>query len=488
MKKISLIKIVITTLFINILLMGCKKIEDVVDLTPTQLILQDNSLLSLTDYRNALRTVYARVRDTQSDLLSSLDRVSDDVKRGATTNGEGLNYLGFVFASIEPEIVSVWVNSYYAINLLNVVIEKLPSLNVSGANDVLLKNNILGEAYALRGFIHLDLTRFFCRSYLLYGGSELGVPYVKEPLVSTAQPSRNTLDECYNNILSDFNTATGLLTVSTLSTANHILITEQAVEALKARLFLYKGDWNQAITQSTLAIGLAPPLATAAVFPTMWNDTEALGEVIFKLKVIPVDGIGLFFGRRALDETAATITIRVSPVDNLLGLYGSDVRRNSYFGVIPAASLPAGIGDQNVVFKYRGPTSSRGMADFKVIRTAELYLIRAEAYARLGQKANAQIDMNAVRSQRITSGFVAEDYTGLTDAQVITRIMSERRREFAFEGHRTIDLRRNNIPVARGADCTLGCNVPVTDFRFQTFPIPQTEILANKNMVQNPGY
>ncbi len=71
---------------------------------------------------------------------------------------------------------------------------------------------------------------------------------------------------------------------------------------------------------------------------------------------------------------------------------------------------------------------------------------------------------------------------------LLDAILVERRRELAFEGHRWHDLKRRNLPIVRGADCSATqCELPADDYRF-TLPIPQVELAGNVNMEQNPGY
>ena len=83
-------------------------------------------------------------------------------------------------------------------------------------------------------------------------------------------------------------------------------------------------------------------------------------------------------------------------------------------------------------------------------------------------------------------------FSNLEDA--INEILTERRLELAYEGHRYIDLKRTrsitNDGIDRdGADCggSIPCNLIATDYRF-TFPIPVAELNANTNITQAPGY
>ena len=80
-----------------------------------------------------------------------------------------------------------------------------------------------------------------------------------------------------------------------------------------------------------------------------------------------------------------------------------------------------------------------------------------------------------------------------TGAQVLTDILDERAKEFAFEGYRFWDLMRLNKtfvkPQAQDAANLISTSVSVAPGNAnRLFPIPNDEILVNPNIVQNPGY
>ncbi|HUC81230.1 MAG TPA: RagB/SusD family nutrient uptake outer membrane protein, partial [Flavisolibacter sp.] len=146
-----------------------------------------------------------------------------------------------------------------------------------------------------------------------------------------------------------------------------------------------------------------------------------------------------------------------------------------------------GTKSQYLVNKYIGgnPTSP-GLADIKLFRTGEMYLIRAEARAE--STGDAAGDLNTLRAARI-NGYTAQTFAD--KPTLITAIMTERFKELAFEGHRFYDLRRRNLPVQRPAEDAVNASGSVLLNPSQaqySFPIPATEVQINKNTVQNPNY
>jgi hypothetical protein len=124
-----------------------------------------------------------------------------------------------------------------------------------------------------------------------------------------------------------------------------------------------------------------------------------------------------------------------------------------------------------------------GVVNFKSFRVAEMYLIRAEANARLNNDAAALQDLNALREARI-AGYTPEVLSG---SALIDAIGVERRKELVGEGHRFFDLKRTTRTVQRSS-CSDYCTLPPSS-RAWTWPIPQPEIDANPSILpQNPGY
>jgi hypothetical protein len=197
---------------------------------------------------------------------------------------------------------------------------------------------------------------------------------------------------------------------------------------------------------------------------------------------------------RGTSASASNIgTVVWAPSSKLWDSYDqtNDIRFSSYLKSEP---LLAAVGRQpRIVQKYAGTTYAtpgENVADAKIFRTGEMYLIRAEARAELGQFTganSAESDINTLRAARIAG------YTPVTFASkdaAIDAIMLERFKELAFEGHRFWDLRRRNLPVTRiGTDApsATGATLSAGHFRF-ILPIPNAEMQANKLMVQNAGY
>jgi hypothetical protein len=141
-----------------------------------------------------------------------------------------------------------------------------------------------------------------------------------------------------------------------------------------------------------------------------------------------------------------------------------------------------------IVTKFPNTNNNSDKDDVKIMRYAELLLILAESYARTNDDANARTRLNQVAQVRDLS------FTGYTSsgATLIEDIITERRKELAFEGDRYWDLTRLNRDVVRinlnnNYPPSTPLTLPVTSHK-RIWPIHQTELDINPNITQNPGY
>jgi hypothetical protein len=127
-------------------------------------------------------------------------------------------------------------------------------------------------------------------------------------------------------------------------------------------------------------------------------------------------------------------------------------------------------------------TSGSTYRDMYILRLAETYLLRAEAYVLKGEKALAADDVNQVRSRSKAKAITAGEAT-------LEFLLDERARELVYEEHRRITLHRMGLLVERVRKYNDLNRDDIKDFH-DLWPIPNTDIEANKDakIDQNPGY
>lgn len=134
---------------------------------------------------------------------------------------------------------------------------------------------------------------------------------------------------------------------------------------------------------------------------------------------------------------------------------------------------------------YKGAYTSTLFPFFSGIATDEIYLIRAECYARKGDKVSALNDLNTLLTKRYNGTFVP--FTAVDANDALAKILIERRKELLMRGLRFIDIRRLNKEGANIVPTRLISgqlySIPPNDNRY-ALPIP-LDVINQSGMQQN---
>jgi hypothetical protein len=448
------------------------------EVQPSTSLIQDFVFTTVTDLEQGLLSAYASWDGGNTMYINAL--LSDEVKISSENRGQGQSEFKYQYSSGTE---TFGFNAFYSTSRkANIVLTAAPKIVAKSAADETRKQGIMAEALALRAVAHFELLQRFGPAG--YSPSALGVTYVQSVLPIGDKPSRMTVGEDVAAIEKDLadaksNTALSTVPVNTVGYGN-IRISKSFIAGMQARVALYKRDWTNAEAFASEAISSSgKTLATGSNFNNIWNDNSISTEpeVFLRLKRTGT-GIGVLWQ----DENG---DVFLEPSDKLKQQYNrtTDLRFSAYFQITPAGP---GI-DTALVKKFS--ISSRGpkIVDVKVMRVAEMYLIRAEARAEQNNLTGASSDINALRIARIT-GYTNITYTDKTAA--VNDIINERYKELAFEGFRFFDLKRRQLSVNRlpsDVASSVWLNLTAGDYRF-ALPIPQSERQANPNQQQNPNY
>jgi hypothetical protein len=351
-------------------------------------------------------------------------------------------------------IASAWTAIYRTILSANYIIDIVPRLT-----DPLLteakKNQFQGEAYFIRALSYFDLAK-------AWGGVQL----ITSPTYSKSDQEgirRSNLAETYAQVLSDLDKAEALLP----NTVNRNKATQKTVWALKARFYLYQQDWVKAESYAGKIIDDATNYKLLKPYSAFFaNNVTATAESVFELAYSTSFKNGHYNwwlppalgGRREWAPNSNLVTLLNDPA--------TGGNRNTLI----AQTAPPGNLWYGKLY-YRNPT---GTDPAYLIRVAELYLIRSEARVKQTKLTQALEDLNAVRDRAGLSPTSAA-----TTEAILLAIENERRLEFAFEADRWFNL------VRTGRVTTV---LNITDPNKFVFPIPVSEIIADKYLDPNLGY
>lgn len=466
MKTPKKIILIIMTMFF----MSCSK--SFLELTPQQSVSDLNALTNIGDLNSTVTGIYNEISGSPyygRYMLLIPEVMADNVKQNSQAN-RIIDYAQHVMNKSDVDAANLWTSMYRAINSANNIINSDIPVTAAIQAD---KDHIIGEAYALRGLIYFDMVRMYAQHYTYTSGaSHLGVPLILD-FDPKRKPQRNTVKEVYEQVISDMTKATTLMKSASRS-KNSNTLSSTSVKALLARVYLYKEDWVNAEIMATAVIGSSYSLVTNSNYAKLWS-TDNSTESIFEISMTTSDNRG--------SNSIAGLYIKeiygdYLPSKDVVSLYNASDLRLSTFKTDP---LLVGAYASLRVNKY---PDIIGNDNVKVIRLAEIYLIRAEARAFLGTNVlGAQQDLDVVRKRALPSAAT----TTATDQALKDEIMLERRLELCFEGQRLWDLMRKKMGIVRTQCTSAKCSIPYGD-NTNVLPIPQFETDTNPNITQNPGY
>ncbi|WP_276480519.1 RagB/SusD family nutrient uptake outer membrane protein [Paraflavitalea pollutisoli] len=442
--------------------------EKQLDITPPDGIEEDNAMTNVPDLEKAMIGAYAQINGSYDNDIYANALYSDEATLPLENNtGRGVIAYRWQTDPGIGEVTATWFSYAFGVDRANRIIAAADKLKGKTAAEETQRLRVKGEAIGMRAFCELQVLINFAEN--LQPGSK-GVPYIYEAKIQ--KPKRETVSTVLTNVQKDIIDAIALIPAGF---GDRNRITLLALYAMQARASLYQKNWDLAISAATTVIN-ALPLATRAQYPSIWTD-EINTEVVWKHKRTEGQSrLGDVFYDRAQNK------IMYGVANELASLYAAeDVRYES-------TVLDLGGGRLAVGKYWGGDANEPGRADVKVFRTAEMYLIRAEAYAEKEQLISGSADLNNLRARRI-DGYTNESFG--TKSSLIDAIMMERYKELAFEGQRMNDLRRKLWPVTRNPeDATNALGAVLLNPTDKTYywPIPADEILANENMEQNPTY
>lgn len=463
---------------------SCKK-----ELTksPYNAVLQEQAFKNETDFQNAAKGIYQRIAFSQGyyggDMVIVPDLLSDNLITNANGRGTFVNTSRWLYNG--DNTIGLFATGYSIIRAANGVLANIDNGVLSGTT----KDNLKGEALALRAWVHFDIARAFAKvpTNTINPAVDLGIPYVTG-IDASSVPAREPIADVYNKIVKDLTDALPLVTTSS-STVAAGRINKAAVAGILAKVYLYMGKYQEAVDAATISLNINSNVGSRSNLAGVFKDATNEG-VLFKTRILDKDRVTI--GVNYSQTGTSGVKSEFVATKDFYDMYSADdIRKSVYFQVSPYQGI-----NQIHIAKYFGRASGNvNTVDAKVLRVADVLLIRAEAYARLNKVTEALNDLNALKAQRY-SPYVP--FAG-TQAETLTEILKERRLELAFEGDRFFDLKRLNLPVVRDAIDgdkadgsgtkfpSFAVTLPVDDHRFE-LPIPQTEINVNPNMKQNPGY
>ncbi len=332
----------------------------------------------------------------------------------------------------KSRVNGIWSQLYKIINNANIVIAHADKVD----GDANAKQALKGQALALRANSYLTLASFYQFSYLKDSTAK-AVPVYTEPANSTTQGQpRATLKQVYELIFSDLIQAEQLL--SGYQRTAKYKINLDVVEGLLARAYLNTGRWGLAAAKA-VAARKNYPLMSGSDYTKGFNDVNN-SEWIWGHPEIPSQSNGSYSFHFLDVSSAGSYYYSFMADPHFMELFDDGDYRKALFSWNGVPGREGYL--QYKKFLFRNDLT----ADLVLMRSAEEYLVEAEANARLNNLQAGATALNVLKAARNAKPF---DITGKTQQDLIDAVLIERRKELWGEGFGLADIIRNQLAVVR---------------------------------------
>lgn len=382
--------------------------DDYLDVTPIGKVIPE----TLPQFRAVLTTGYSvypqhkSLTEVRADELT-MNEFSDDF----------IYYRDiYIWKDSNPDKITTtfqYQNLYTVIFYTNVIINEASKKIETSAE----RDQLIGEAYALRAMAYFDLVNLFAKPYnAATAANDKAVPLALEIDLEQAFVPE-TVEIIYNQIISDTNKAEKLLNVASQPKGLNYRFSKSSLYSLESRIYLYQKQWQKSLDAANKALAINNNLIDLNATKVLANRYDGAESIL------------------ALENTFINSLKAASYASpDLIAAYNktTDLRYSLYF-------LASGSR-----FRIQKGGEDAQKCSF---RSSELYLTKAETLLELNNLADAKTTVKTFIAKRYTPAGLNDLTTSLdamNAADLATFISDERRREFVAEGHRWFDLRRTS--------------------------------------------
>ncbi|OOV19272.1 RagB/SusD family nutrient uptake outer membrane protein [Flavobacterium sp. LM4] len=382
--------------------------DDYLDITPVGRVIPE----TLDQYRAVLTRGYDAYPEHKSLTAVRTDELT------MNEFGDEINLFKdiYIWKDANPDRSTItfhYQDLYTVIFYTNVIINDASSKLADSPE----KNQLIGEAHALRALAYFDLINLFGKPYnATTAASDKGVPLALQvDLEQVFVPK--SVEVIYNQIISDTNKAEELINLNSQPTGKNYRFSKVALYSLESRIYLYQQQWQKSFDAANKALVINNTLVDLKATPVLATKYNSV-ESVLALEDGYINGL-------KLTSYASS---------DLINSYNktSDLRFPLYF--VASGSR----------FRIQKGANDEQKCSF---RTSELYLTKAETSLKLNNISDAKTTVLSFIKNRYTAAAYTQlesDVNGMNAVDLTNFILEERHREFAVEGHRWFDLRRTS--------------------------------------------
>lgn len=503
--------------------------EEWLDLKPESEIILDEYWQSEADVESVLAACYRGL--TEDGVVYRMmvwgELRSDNIDNGIPFHRDRYDMQRIIEGDITANNdYAAWGSFYSVINYCNNLLYYAPEvvnrdINFSSSD----LNRLRAEVLSLRALTYFYLTRTFKEVPLMLSAvtdgdsTQYNLPKATEAEI---------LDQIVDDLLEAKKYAR--FDFGSNRAYNKGRITLNAVNAILADVYLWRGDYSQCVAVcdeiiSTPSLRLIPGQSMLTQVFYLGNSAESIFELQFDDNVQVNNAVRTLYGTSSLEigEFSFPATLAYDEYNNSLGMYSpfmyrisqnvieseKDIRFNDFF---------TSSGGKYRIFKYSGMTRSDsnipGLSEYRfrynsanwiIYRLSDIILMKAEALVQLARandnsvslqnQAVRLVNIPYLRSNEGQDSLMLVNYPTIDDVEKL--VLRERQRELLFEGKRWYDLVRfarregststmNQFVGYKNPASTMNLGARTMDAMYM--PISQREIEANRKLKQNPFY
>lgn len=447
-------------------MIGFTSCDDFLDITPTGKVIAKTG----KEYRALLTYEYKNFPEDRG--LATLRSDEMTLSKASTSTEDYDSYFDiWAWNDLNQQSTTAsfgWRRYYHAIYIANYIIENQNKITEATQDEI---SQLVGEAYMMRAYCHFLLVNLYADAYTHCNpATTRGIPLSLEANVNNVLTC-SSVEQVYQQVIADIKEAKSRLKVAAWDEGYTYRFNQISADALLARVYLYKGDWQDALAEAKVVMekhGDLEDLTDSKVLPNYYKSVESIV---------------------ALEQVMTSGYVKMGvPSKALVDTYRTGDKRKALYFKAQTASVYS-------LIKYGDKGNDGYRCSF---RSAEAYLIAAEAAAQNAADNAAADDANLVEARTYLKALMAKRYAAakynqyaaeldtMQKADLLKAIYNERTCELAFEGHRWFDLRRT---TRQQLSKTYGENsyvLEANDSRYTLrFPIEAVE--ANPNIEKWEG-
>lgn len=425
-------------------------------------------------------------------LLITYEAMSDDVVWPHQGNGWYIAEQRWtsVINEASTQVSYPWRIWYELVKNANAIIK----YGATAGGDQVKKDQAMGEAYAYRAYGLYQLVQVYGSRYIKGGNNTQPGVVIRLDPNDISPLGRSSVEDVYSQVWKDLAEAEKYLKGKTKLNASHF--NYNTIKGIQARVALTQGDWAKASAAAAEAkTGYA--LMSNADYKSGFNSTKN-SEWIWGAVSQEDQSEAFAMFHSYMARNGLSTNVRQAPKTMNKALYeafpATDVRKQlvdptgAHTGFVFPTTGYSKFPYTTTKFLIAGANQGLAAADTPYMRSAEMYLIEAEALARQGKDGEARTVFALLEKNRNPS-YVTTTSSG--DA-LLQEILLSRRIELWGEGFRFFDLKRMNVPLDRTKAGNFVTSVISNLYKVEAndnrwnWLIPRQEINTNPEVKQNP--